>query len=187
MTDVLQTTLRDLVEWLRSESIPFAVIGGIAASVRGEPRFTADVDLIVGIDVDQALRLAERLPNSPFRPLFDGIAEVIQTAFLMPLAHAVTGIRADIAIGLSGFEQQAIARATPALMGDITVPVVTAEDLILMKLLASRPRDLEDIDRIVLRHRQTLDWTYLLETGQQLQEAIAQDLVPSLEALRDDR
>ncbi len=187
MTDALQTTLRDLAAWLRSESISFAVIGGIAASVRGEPRFTADIDLVVGIDVEQALRLAERLPSSPFRPLFDGIAEVIETAFLMPLAHAVTGIRADIAIGLSGFEQQAIARATPALMGDFTVPVVTSEDLILMKLLASRPRDLEDIERIVLRHRQTLDWAYLIETGQHLQEAVAQDLVPSLEELRGVR
>ena len=187
MTDALQTTLRDLATWLRSESIPFAVIGGIAASVRGEPRFTADVDLVVGIDVDQALLLSERLPTSPFRPLFDGIAEVIQTAFLMPIRHVVTTIPADIAIGLSGFELQAISRATLTAMGDFQVPVVTAEDLILMKLLASRPRDLEDIDRIVMRHRQSLDWTYLIETGQQLQEAVAQDLVPALEALRSGK
>ncbi len=185
MTDALQTTLRDLADWLRSESIPFAVIGGIAVSVRGEPRFTADVELVIGIDVNQALQLVERLPNSPFRPLFDGINEVIQTAFLMPLVHAVTGIRADVAIGLSGFELQAISRVTPAEMGDFNVPVVTSEDLILMKLLASRSRDLEDVERIVIRHRRSLDWNYLIETGQQLQEAVAQDLVPSLEALRD--
>ena len=185
MTDPLQTTLRDLASWLQSESILFAVIGGIAASVRGEPRFTADIDLVVAIDVDQALQLSERLPASPFQPLFAGIAEVIQTAFLMPVRHRATSIPVDIAIGLSGFEQQAIARATLASMGDFQVPVVTAEDLILMKLLASRPRDLDDIHRIVLRHQQSLDWKYLIETGQQLQEAVAQDMVPALEALRD--
>ena len=108
----LQTTLADVATWLRKEGISFAVIGGIAATFRGEARFTADVDVVVGIELDEALQLLKRLPGSPFQPLFPGVEEVLRTSFLLPLRHSITQVSVDIAVGLSGFEQQAISRAT---------------------------------------------------------------------------
>ena len=185
MNDVLSQALTDLTTWLRDEGFPFGLIGGLAVTVRGEPRVTMDVDVVLGVDVDQALRLLDQLPGSPFRPLFHDVADVVRHSFLMPLQHSKTGIRVDIALGLSGFEQNAIARASEVSFGLFRVPVVTAEDLILMKLLASRPRDTEDVHRIVQRQGDALDWDYLLETGRQLQEAVDQDLVPQLEQLQE--
>ena len=117
----LQTTLADVARWLREEGIRFAVIGGIAATFRGEARFTSDVDVVVDVDLDEAVELLTRLPGSPFQPLFPGVEEVLRTSFLLPLRHSVTQVSVDIAIGLSGFEQQAIARARkrrPDCLGD---------------------------------------------------------------------
>ncbi len=187
MNDGPNSTLADLDDWLRDEYVPYAVIGGIATTVRGEPRFTADVDVVVGIDLDRALRLIDSIERSPFRPLFTDVAEVVQRAFILPLRHVATGIRVDMAIGLTGFERQLIARATEAQLGGRSVPVATAEDLILLKVLAGRPRDIEDVSRIVLRQGSSLNWSYLMETGEQLQQAVAVDLVPQLRRLQQDR
>ena len=186
MDAVLQTTLTDLACWLRAEGIPFAVIGGIAATFRGEARFTADVDVLVGIELDEALRLLARLPSSPFQPLFPGVEEVLRASFLLPLRHSVTQVAVDIAVGLSGFEHQAIARATAVVLSGVSIPVVSAEDLILMKLLAGRPRDTDDIRNIMLRQGPALDWSYLLEVGRQLQQAVDQDLLSELQRLQVD-
>ena len=186
MDAVLQTTLTDLACWLRAEGIPFAVIGGIAATFRGEARFTADVDVVVGIELDEALRLLARLPSSPFQPLFPGVEEVLRASFLLPLRHSVTQVAVDIAVGLSGFERQAIARATAVVLSGVPIPVVSAEDLILMKLLAGRPRDTDDVRNIMLRQGSALDWNYLLETGRQLQQAVDQDLLSELQRLQAD-
>ncbi len=180
----LQTTLADVTRWLREERIPFAVIGGIAATFRGEARFTADVDVVIGVDLDGALRLLERLPKSVFQPLFPDVEEVLRKSFLLPLRHSITHISVDIAVGLSGFEQQAISRATEIELPDGRIPVVSAEDLILMKLLAGRPRDTDDVRNILLRQGPALDWNYLLEIGQQLQQAVDQDLLTELQQLQ---
>jgi hypothetical protein len=69
-------------------------------------------------------------------------------------------------------------------LGGCLVPIVTAEDLILMKLLAGRPRDTDDVNKIVLRQSPHLNWDYLLETGRQLQQALDQDLLSELNRLR---
>jgi predicted nucleotidyltransferase len=178
--------LTDVASWLREERIPFAVIGGIAATFRGEARFTADVDVVIGVELEEALRLLERLPNSVFQPLFPDVEEVLRKSFLLPLRHSVTRISVDIAVGLSGFEQQAISRATEIELPGCRIPVVSAEDLILMKLLAGRPRDTDDVRKIVLRQGAALDWNYLLEVGQQLQQAVDQDLLTELQQLQTE-
>lgn len=185
MTNDLTKTLADLTTWLRREEVAFAVIGGLAVGVRGEPRFTADVDVVVGLDLDDALQLLDRLSDSPFQPLFPDVAEVVRTSFILPLRHLATGVRVDVAIGLSGFERQLLARADEVTIAGFTAPVATAEDLILMKLLASRPRDTDDAEKLAQKHGPSLDWNYLIATAQQLDEALALDVTTPLQQLRD--
>ena len=52
MDAVLQQTLVDAVSMLQSRAIPFAVIGGLAVSFRGQPRMTVDVDLVIEAETD---------------------------------------------------------------------------------------------------------------------------------------
>ena len=184
MNQALRLTLRDIAAFLRSEKLPFAVIGGIAVGLRGEPRFTADVDLVIGADVDRALSFLRAVEGSSFVPLFADVSEVVASAFIIPLRHRKTGIKVDLAIGLTGFERQLLERAENLPLGGVQLPVATAEDLLLMKVLADRPRDAEDARRIVDRQGPNLDWAYVLEMGRQLQEAISQDIVAKLRQLQ---
>jgi hypothetical protein len=102
---------------------------------------------------------------------------------MLPLHHVPTGITVDVAVGSMGFERQVVSRAANTNLGTLNVTVATAEDLILMKLVAGRARDLEDVENIVLA-QQELDWDYLLTTGSALQAALAQDLIPQTERLQ---
>jgi hypothetical protein len=147
---------------------------------RGEPRFTADVDVVALIDVERALTLIDQLDESPFRPLFPGVEEVLRKAFMLPLHHRETNITVDLALGLTGFEQAVVTRATPVSVKDCELPIATAEDLLLLKLIAGRPRDTDDAFRIVVKQADALDWSYLEETGADLQKSLARDFVPQL-------
>lgn len=56
---------------------------------------------------------------------------------------------------------KAIERAVRVELRGVAVPFATAEDLILHKLFAGRPRDLEDATEVVRRQGDQLDWEYL--------------------------
>lgn len=186
MENSLQRTLADAAAFLRDERLAYALIGGIAASLHGQPRVTADVDLVVAADVDRALELLRSLDGKPFSPLFDGAEQVVERAFILPMRHGVTGIKVDLAIGLSGFERQAIARAEPITLGDHTIFVARAEDVILLKLLAGRPQDEQDIRGIVVAQHENLDWPYCLKVATELEEATGQALARRIHELRQD-
>lgn len=183
----LWPTLADAVAMLDSRGLPAALIGGLAVSLRGQPRMTVDVDLVVLADVDAALQLVRSLTETPFEPLFAGVEEVVTTAFILPLRHRSTGIRVDLAIGMSGFEREAIRRATRLVVGAGSVPVVTVEDLLIMKALAGRPQDEGDIRGLVELNRDTLDWNRCLATATALGAAIDIDIASRLRAARDGR
>ena len=183
----LWPTLADAIAMLESHGLPGALIGGLAVSLRGQPRMTVDVDLVIEAGVDDALRLITNLPGTPFEPLFAGVEEVVAAAFILPLRHRSTGIRVDLAIGMSGFEREAIGRATRIAVGAGSVPVVAVEDLLVMKALAGRPQDEADIRGLVDLHRESIDWNRCLATATALGSAIDIDIAGRLRVARDRR
>ncbi len=180
----LWPTLADAATVLETRGIPFAVIGGLAVSLRGQPRMTVDVDLVALTDPEQALRLVRDLASTPFTPLFAGVEEVVQRSFILPLRHRSTGIRVDVAIGMSGFERDAVGRATPVTIGDRGIPVVAVEDLLVMKALAGRPQDDQDIRGLVAAQEATIDWPRCLKLATALGEAVDLDIAGRLRGLR---
>ena len=186
MEPALWPTLADAAQVLETRGIRFALIGGLAVSLRGQPRMTVDVDLVILADIDQALRLAQELSSTPFEPLFPGVEEVVARSFILPLRHRSTGIRVDVAIGMSGFEQQAVSRATTVTIGDVRVPVVAVEDLLVMKALAGRPQDDQDIRGLVAAQRGAIDWPACLDVAEKLGAAIDVDIAGRLRTARGE-
>ncbi len=180
----LRQTLIEAVDLLEQRGISCALIGGLAVSLRGQPRMTLDVDLVIHAEIADVLRLVADLSQTTFSPLFSGVEEVVAKAFILPLRHRTTGIRVDLAIGMSGFERHAIERATRMPIGSGTIPVVTVEDLLVMKALAGRPQDEEDIRGIVAVHGESIDWKRCLETAGELGLAIDIDIAGKLKAAR---
>lgn len=185
MEPALWPTLADAARMFDERGIRFALIGGLAVSLRGQPRMTVDVDLVILAAVDEALELVRQIASTPFEPLFSGVEEVVAKAYILPLRHRVTGIRVDAAIGMSGFERQAVERAAAVTIGDVRVPVVVVEDLLVMKALAGRPQDEQDIRGLIAAQRDAIDWHRCLTLARQLGEAVDLDVVGRLEAARE--
>jgi len=117
----LLTVLRHLTAWLQAEQVRGVVIGGVAASLWGRPRLTRDVD---------ALAFAR------------------ETRVLL-VRHGESGIDLDLVFGSLPFEKEAAIRAKWVDLGGVAIPLSSPEDLIVMKAVAHRPRDLEDIAAIL--------------------------------------
>ncbi len=177
MDKTLERALIDTVRVIEKKGIQYALIGGLAASIRGKMRATEDVDIVLHCDVLDALSLAESIDDTPLEPLFPNVSEVIRRSNILPLRHKQTGVTIDLAIGLSGFERQVIERATSVKIARRHLQVSTAEDLLLMKLLADRPQDQQDIKGILTAQRNQIDWEYCRAVGQQLQDALGIDFV----------
>ena len=184
MDKPLQATLADAIRFLDHRQIPYALIGGLAASLQGEPRVTADVDAVIGTTVEDALKLLHNLEGSPFEPLFPGVDEVVRQAFILPLRHRKTGVKVDLSIGLSGFEQQLIERAKRVTVAGESLRIASSEDLVVMKLLAGRPRDIQDAQGIAVVRGEQLDWAYCQKTAIELGTAVDQDLATHLQKLK---
>jgi hypothetical protein len=180
----LSATLNDAVAFFEQKGVRYALIGGLAASLRGQPRVTVDVDLVIAADVGRTLALIPSLAGSAFEPLFEGAEEVVERSFMLPLRHRTTGVKVDVAVGLSGFEQQVIRRAEPMSLAGKTVVVATAEDLLIMKTLAGRPHDDQDARGLISARGPSLDWEYCEKTARDLGEALGQDLLLDLQKLR---
>ena len=184
MEKALQRTLNDSIDVLVANRIQYALIGGLAASIRGRMRVTEDVDLVLDCDVIGALLLLKSLDGTLLEPLFADVEQVVRHSFMLPLQHRETGITIDLAIGTSGFEQQTIRRATEVKIASKSLRVATAEDLVLMKILAGRRQDDQDIDGILEVQREQFDWQYCSVVGQQLQDALGMDIAVRVALLK---
>jgi hypothetical protein len=156
---LLERAVVEIAAALESMRIDYMIVGGIANAVWGEPRATIDVDVTVAVEhpgLSAAIAGLGRLFNTSVP---DPDAFVRRTRVL-PLDTA-DGIRIDVIFALLSFERDAVQRATMVTFGDRSVRVVTPEDLLLMKIISDRPRDLADAEALTRRRADTLDRAYL--------------------------
>jgi hypothetical protein len=150
-----ERTLAALAAALDGAGIPYMVIGGVAVLVHGVPRLTRDIDVTVLLPVSDVARLREAL-GPGFATLVDDPESFVEETRVLPV-RAADGTRVDLIFAGLPFEEEAIGRAKPEELGSATVKVCAPEDLILHKILSSRPRDLEDVEGIVRARGDTLD------------------------------
>ncbi|GMQ89837.1 MAG: hypothetical protein BMS9Abin10_0172 [Gammaproteobacteria bacterium] len=148
----LLAALGDLTTWLKTAQAPGVIIGGVAASLLGRPRVTRDIDALVMLDEAEWMRfltLGQRFGFEPRRP--DAIDFARQVRVLL-VQHAPSGIDIDIVFGALPFEEEVVANAISVDVAGIRLSLPTPEDLIIMKAVAHRPRDLGDIEAVLDTH-----------------------------------
>jgi len=141
------------MRWLTSERIPGAIIGAVAVSVRGKPRHTDDIDaVILGDDIgwERVVESAARYGLVP--RIEDALAFATRSRVLL-LRHAASGVEVDVSLGVLPFERETIERSTMVRVGALRLRLSSAEDLVIMKALARRPKDIADIEGILDVHR----------------------------------
>lgn len=145
----LLAVLSDLGAWFTAAKVPGVVIGGVAASLWGRPRLTWDVDTLVHLQERRWPKFLLAGENHGFIPRRDEALTFARETRVLWLRHQKSGINVDMVLGSLPFEEEVVARATWVDLGGVVIPLPRPEDLIIMKAVAHRPRDLEDIKAIL--------------------------------------
>jgi hypothetical protein len=78
------------------------------------------------------------------------------------LLQAHNGVPIDVALGILPFEEGMVERSSLfQFETNCTLRTCSAEDLVVLKLFAFRPRDVLDAETIVIRQHGALDWKYI--------------------------
>lgn len=162
------------------------MFGAQAVNLHGFPRATADLDLTIDLGSLTPRALITALDHAGFSARFadDGF---IAATRVIPVVHRATALPIDLVLAGPGLEQQFLDEVQLRPVGGRQVPVLSPENLIVTKLLASRPKDLEDVRELLANHGATLNHTRIGELLELLEEALGQsDLVSVYSRLRTE-
>jgi len=120
-----------------------ALIGGQAVNCWVEPRITLDVDVTVVSDGDVVRDVVERFVSEGFVILIKQDPGSASGPDFVRMRHADTSVELDMLVAKTEFETTVIGRAVDA--PGLPLPVATVEDLLVLKLLASRNKDWKDL------------------------------------------
>jgi hypothetical protein len=168
MNDLLKAA-RDLQVFCDSRGWKSCVIGGLAVQRWGEPRVTRDVDVTLlagfGSELDFIQVLLARYPARLAQPVDFALRNRVL------LLQTTEGIGLDVSLGALPFEELAIRRASDFNFSPgLSIRTCSAEDLLVLKLFASRPMDVRDAETVALRQHGQLEWDYVEEQLRPLAE-----------------
>lgn len=141
--------LKQLSSLLSKTKTKGVVIGGISAGLLGKPRFTADIDAVILLDFEQIEEFIRMATKLGFETRIKDAATFARKSHVILLNHKKSGIKVDLSIGLLPFEQEIIKRAKSFKAEGVKFNIPSPEDLIIMKAVSHRPKDIEDIRSIV--------------------------------------
>jgi hypothetical protein len=128
------------------------IIGGIAVSLLGHPRLTADADALLLLPLDQLPKLLKVAQTVGLTPRIPDVMAFAQKSRVVLLKHESSGINVDISLGLLPFELEAVERSELYEAGNLRLRLPTPEDLIILKAVAHRPKDMLDITAVIATH-----------------------------------
>jgi predicted nucleotidyltransferase len=129
------------------------IIGGTAVSMLGRARFTEDVDAMFLLSIQDIPHLLEAAKEEGIEPRIGNAAEFAKKNRVMLMKHVLSDTNIDISLGVMPFEQEMVERSVVHQIDEaLQIRLPTPEDLIIMKAIAHRPKDLEDIRTIAEKY-----------------------------------
>ena len=145
--------------FLRAAEIDHAVGGALALGFYAEPRGTLDVDLNIFVDADEPGEALDVLSAGGIA--LDRSLAIANIASRGDLYLRHRGCRLDLFFNSIPFHASASRRTREVSLLGARVPILAPEDLIVLKLLFNRHKDIVDIERIVAAAGTGLDWPYV--------------------------
>ena len=102
---------------------------------------SADVDVTIRLEPEDPQGFVADMKAAGFVLRVED-PEFIRRTRVMPFIHSATAMPLDVVLAGSGLEDEFLERARTLDIGGISVPVIDIQDLIVAKILASRPQDL---------------------------------------------
>lgn len=136
----LSTTIEDLSKLL-SNKAQWCLCGGLAVGYHSRPRGTDDIDIL--LENDNILSYVFGLTSSRFKKISDHMISHIKTGVTIDLITPKF-INADSIV-----VNKAIQTAQPTSIGKTSIPVITREGLVALKLNRGNLQDQADIEAII--------------------------------------
>lgn len=169
----LKISAERFLKVLRQLSIDYVMIGGIPAGFYGQPRFTEDLDFAADpvAAAERFPELTQELEQKGFiltssRPTREELKSIPSLRFVDERNRTLI----DLVLHPRGFiwdpEILKRRREERLLTGSMKIWCVPLEDLIVMKIASGEPQDLKDLERIISRRFDEIDWSYLRRRAQ---------------------
>jgi hypothetical protein len=129
------------------------VIGGQAVLYYGEPRLTKDIDITLGITVEESIQVFKIIKSLKLRIITKQPLAFARRTMILPVQEKSTGIRIDFIFSFSPYERQAIRNAKTVKIRGVAVKIASLEDVVVHKIIAGRARDIDDVKSIILKNR----------------------------------
>ena len=186
MDNPVVAALLEIVDLLEFSRIEYVVMGGMAVRALALPRPTNDVDLTISYP-------AELIPEllKSFESEFIQVPEVYKNGWLdevdgMRLLKLKTwidrehNVDLDIFLSESEFQSSMLRRKIRMDVAGRTIWMVTPEDLVLLKLIADRPRDRIDVADVLfiqgeLDRKYLIRWAASLGVIDRLESALSEN------------
>lgn len=143
----LDPNFLEFIGLLNEHDVRFLVVGGYAVALHGHPRYTADLDVWVWIDPDNADAVLAALDDFGF-----GEVGLTQDDFLRPEHVVQLGyppLRIDVLTSLDGVEFDSTHEHRVEVVVDgVPVPFIGLEDLRRNKRAMGRHQDLADLEAL---------------------------------------
>lgn len=147
-----RATIEAINRLLQKFSQRGVIIGGVAVGFLGEPRYTADVDAVFLLSTQDIPHFLELAREEDIIPRIQNAEDFARRNRVLLLKHSLTETEVDISLGIMPFEEEMVERGTVKSFANLSTRLPTPEDLIIMKAIAHRPKDLEDIRTIVVKY-----------------------------------
>lgn len=146
---------------LSEKDVRYIVVGGIAFNLLGGSRNTADLDLLLAMDDNNLLKFITIMKSQGYmvkQPVdpFDFAREEIRKVWIekknMKAFNFYKGYQSfeevDVIIDSPVLYEEAISRTSIIRIDDLSLPVISIRDLIKMKEVTGRERDMLDIKEL---------------------------------------
>jgi len=117
----------------------------VAVIALGFPRTTVDIDATVWVTLDDLDALVGRLERAGIEPRIGGAIDFANANRVLLMKHCDSRVPIDISLAVLPFEEEAIAHHRVIDVGGLRTAIPRVDDLLVYKLVASRPQDLRDV------------------------------------------
>jgi hypothetical protein len=145
---------------LQATGVRYVVVGGVAVNLHGYQRFTKDIDLVVELVPDQALKALEALQNLGYKPtvpvkLSDFADPIIREGWVRDKGMMVfqmysdqTRMSIDIFVQYPVDFEELWSHGTKIDLPETSLRIASIDHLVLMKRQAGRAQDLLDVEKL---------------------------------------
>src|SRR3989338_2505750 len=145
---MLNQDYKEMLQILQNQDVDFILVGAYALAAQGYPRSTLDIDIWVEPTKENSMKVFKALSEfgSPLEKIGPNSFEQKGIMFQIGVAPC----RIDIITEISGDIdfQSAMHRAKQVIIEDISLNILSIEDLIKKKEATGRPKDIEDANRL---------------------------------------